>query len=273
MAGGRTAKALDSPKATWRGVSPDESKAVPLAEWGYSGARSDREANDYGYPAALSSVTSLSDGLSQREATEVIKQATTGHTANDLPDQARLTRGARPGWRQFYDLLDAAGERSPERVLRMWVIPSRDLDELAQREASGDRYATLDAADGSWAPPARVRAALARWDFDVAEAAMADEPSLAATAQRLQDHASGAGLTIAGVRTAYQNAASAADYDRLAPKLAATSAAITAYTQARDESGADGLLYRIGARLYPARAIWRPPRRRSTPATPPRPRW
>lgn len=34
---GRTAQALDSPKATWRSVSPDESKAFPLAEWGYSG--------------------------------------------------------------------------------------------------------------------------------------------------------------------------------------------------------------------------------------------
>ncbi len=178
---------------------------IPLNAWGAVGTESVAQ-EDYAYAASQT----LADLIAKR-ATDVGLR----HVWADA--QARIgayqpvgggneTVDGPPDWRGLLDLLEADTTATFDDLWREWVARPEDLPLLAARAAARERYARFLSEAGDWRPPKTIRDAMRAWQFDAAEALMAQGQSVLDLRSRIADAADAAGLSApAAVRTAFED--------------------------------------------------------------------
>lgn len=122
---------------------------------------------------------------------------------------------------------------------------------MGDRKKARTAYRAVDAADGDWLPPLRLRQPMAAWEFADATRAVRKIKPLAAPATALQAAAKQAGLSVSGARSAYEHATSQAALKALPTTLADTQAAVGEYAAAARAVDHLDVLGQVGARLRP----------------------
>lgn len=219
-------------------VSATDKQAVPLNTWDEDGGRA-QAADRYGYPASYRAMTELLDGMDDETRTDVLAAAIAGQSAYGVPGELRLTTRL-TGWQRFLDLVQVVGHNdSAPRTFTTWVVTPKERSQFRYRQVALADYRTLDAADGSWAPPVGIREAMTYWEFDQAQEALTQVTDLAPAAAEVQAAAERHDLTIpAAVVSLYQDADGAAAYDELAVTLPKAATAVDA-VGAADAAAAD----------------------------------
>jgi hypothetical protein len=178
--------------------------AFPLETWAPSGSATAQET--FGYAASYA----LADAIAQRVGPDALAgtwaSAAARVGAYQPPASARaagaqpspeLVDGA-PGWRGLLDLLqDQTGEDLSD-VFATWVATPDDADQLRTRTAARASYERTLALAGDWALPRGVRDAMRAWQFDTAEALMADARTVVAQRNALESLAARDGMTLPG---------------------------------------------------------------------------
>ena len=180
---------------------PNESAAGSgaLNDWLFPGRIADDETadrEDYGYNASWWVVRTLIDEVGEDGMRDVLRAAEDNQIAY-LGDGPPESVPVRDGWRRFLDLLEErAGATTAQQVLRNFVLTSRELPELVDREAAREAYADLDAAGDGLAPPYVVRDAMSDWRFDEAERWIGEADEILADRAALESDAAALGLEL-----------------------------------------------------------------------------
>jgi hypothetical protein len=163
---------------------------IPLNAWSV-GAETDPLVVDYGYAAALELARRIGERAGDDVLREVWRDATTGvpgyqpTAAPGYRAPTELTEEP-PDWRGLLDLLeDRSGERFDD-LWREWVVRPDEEALLDARIAARESYTrTVALADG-WAIPQAARDALRAWQFEAAEAILADTRTVIAQREALE---------------------------------------------------------------------------------------
>lgn len=204
----------------WSAPDRHADVAVPLSAWDAHPGELDADAEQYGYAASYTVVRKLLGGLDDDAFTAVVSAAQAGEGAYERPGSME-ENGGRTDWRRFLDLVEERGGVSgAPKVLRTWVLDAEQKAVLEPRAAARKAYATLDEADGAWAPPLGLRTAMTRWEFGEAKDVRSALDGAAQDAGAVQAAAEEAGLGVpAAVRAAYEGASDADAYEELAALL------------------------------------------------------
>lgn len=237
--------ALKAKDTTHPVVRPTQKGAFKLNAWLYDSSRA-TAAEEYGYPASWRAVHFLMAGSAASKRTDVVRMLTSSHSIYDTPgDRSVATHPTT--WKQAYDAFEVAGgNRSTKALMTQWVVGKDDAAAIAQRAATRTTYAAHDSADGAWAQPRGVRAAMYDWDFTSAQRELARTGDLAAKAVAAQQASSRSGLSVDAVRHAYEGADEVAEYPAVAAQLAAFTTGAGRYVQLRDDHASPNPLARLG---------------------------
>jgi hypothetical protein len=149
-------------------------------------------------------------------------------------------------WKEFLDALeasdptlvpDADGKTAASGAIANWVLTDTAVDWKARADARA-HYARVDAADGPWTPPLRVRRDIDTWAYPSAQTLMTRLDPLASTVAEVQRIAQQSGRSTAGAQRAYETADSDADFSALPNTLSQVASALTTLADA-DRASAD----------------------------------
>jgi hypothetical protein len=229
----------------------DAADALPLAAWQdvdlEDGASA---AEEYAYAAAWTAMSEFVGGLDEEALGTLVAATHAGESAYDEP--GAQDHSGRTDGRRFLDLVETrAGVAGAEATYRTWVADDAEIALLDARAPAREAYVVLDEADGAWAPPAGLRAAMTDWAFEDAEAARtAIGPDAAASAGQVQQAARDAGLPDpAAVREQYEDATSAEEYAELATTLPRAVEVVGAVGDAITAASGGGPLAELGQLL------------------------
>ncbi len=185
---------------------------IPLNAWGAVG-REDAATEDYAYAATLAFARLVAKRAGTDGLAKVWEAAATHESpypptpaGNDSTPSSSDGSGTSGGagsppsnagavdWRGLLDLLEAKTGRSFEDLWREWVIRPQDAPLLDARASARSDYAETVRAAGDWALPARIRSAMAAWQFDAAQAMLADARDVLARRTAVESAATAAGL-------------------------------------------------------------------------------
>lgn len=199
----------------------DAADALPLATWQEVDLEDGADAvEEYAYAAAGTAMSELVGGLDEEALGSLVAAAYAGESAYDQP--GTLDHPGRTDGRRFLDLVEVrGGVDAAEATYRTWVADAAEAPLLDARASARESYTVLDEADGTWSPPAGLRAAMTDWAFEDAEVARtALGADAAASAGQVQEAARAAGLPDpTAVRDQYEGAESAEEYAALATTL------------------------------------------------------
>ncbi|WP_183100119.1 hypothetical protein, partial [Nocardioides pelophilus] len=202
--------------------------AVPLNTWGDAGGRA-QPTDGYGYPASYRAMESLLDGMDDDTRSVVLAAAIAGQSAYAVSGETRLT-ASRTGWRRFLDLVQVLGhDDGAPQTFSKWVLTPAERKLLQDRRRALADYQDVDDADGQWAPPLGVRAAMTDWEFEQAQQALTQVADLGPAVIEVQEAAQRHDTQVPeSVVALYQDAESAADYDELSDTLPRAATAVEA---------------------------------------------
>lgn len=228
-------------------VDTGDENAQPLVAWGEEGGSSSAAEEEYAYRAAHGVLRILLDDLDDEAVTEVLSGALSGESAYELPGS---TEGIAPTdqWR-LLDLVEVRGGNTFAADAYLdWVLDDATKGRLDGRAPTRRAYSELDEKDGAWQPPRPLRAQMAAWEFDEANASIERFADVAALAGELQRSTADAGLAVPrGVQETYENAEGP---DAVAETLRETDELLDSLTRvvasAEDDAGP---LVGIGRRL------------------------
>ncbi|WP_418275707.1 hypothetical protein ACNHYB_12725 [Isoptericola jiangsuensis] len=227
----RVLDALGSDDAPRRAPDRDHADAFALLDW--TDTEWDREADDYGYPAAYTAVQAVLGDLDDETFTAVVSAAFAGEDPYAAPGSDRITRAV--DWQQFLDLAAERGGVDGTEAMRTWVVGSEDAALLDERTDARAAYAAYDDADGDWQPPRALRTAMTSWRFAAATDTVDALATTAPVAAAVQDAAETTGLPVpAAVLDAYDGAETAEDHAALPELLGEAATTIGAVGAARD---------------------------------------
>ncbi|MFL5779153.1 MAG: hypothetical protein ACJ761_09445 [Chloroflexota bacterium] len=246
---GQAARALKV-KAAGDRLTPALQKAhIPLNAWGAIG-REASGAEDYAYAASLELAGKIAERAGNAALGRVWADAEARVGAyqpepdSTGPAEPERVVGA-PDWRGLLDLLEARTGRSFADLWRTWVVRDQDRPLLEARAGARSEYDAVVAAAGAWRLPRAIRDAMRAWQFDQAQALLAQARTVLAERDAVGQSAQQAGLTVPPtLRTVFQ---SDTGLDDAAAEIAAERAAIGRYAQARESRAvADQPLQRLG---------------------------
>lgn len=211
-----------------RPVSATSKQAVPLNTWGDAGGRA-QPTDDYGYPASYRAMEALLDGMDVDTRSTVLAAAIAGQSAYAVPGETRLA-ASRTGWRRFLDLVQVLGrDDGAPRIFSTWALTSAERKLLQDRRRALADYQDVDDADGPWAPPLGVRAAMTDWEFEQARQTLTQVADLGPAVTEVQEAAERHDLELPeSVVALYEGAGSAAAYDGLSDTLPKAAEAVEA---------------------------------------------
>ncbi len=245
----RAVRELGGTSAEPPAVSRASAAAFPLNAWHEDTGRS-QAGNDYGYPAAYRAMRALLNGTEPARTSDVLAAVVGGRSAY----AASTDEGSMDDvtdWRRFLDLLETTGgDAGAEQVYRSWVLTPAQKRLLANRRTARAAYERLDAADGAFAPPLGVRAAMTSWDYPTAMVAMASLTDAAAAAAAVQEAANKHGMVLPqAVRAIYEQAGTGSE-DALVATLDQAAEAIDAVAASdRDAGRTANPFHMLGSRL------------------------
>jgi hypothetical protein len=157
-----------------------QANAFPLAEW--DGSDRAAEAEGWAYAASWSLARQAADLVGSEAFRQAVQRMAAGHdayepaadefTATELGDAPAAP--AEVTSRAFLDHLDAVTEAAVVEALAGTVLGASAADELAARAAARTAYEGLLVAAGDWGAPDPVRSAMAKWQFEEAQRAIAE---------------------------------------------------------------------------------------------------
>jgi hypothetical protein len=167
--------------------------AFPLDTWTPSGTGTAQET--YGYAASYA----FADAIAQRVGPEALArtwQAAAARTgayqplavgggSTGAPMSRELVDGP-PGWRGLLDLLEEMSGKDVADLFATWVARPVEAGDLATRAEARASYARTLALAGDWALPRAIRDAMRAWQFETAEALMADARTVIAQRTSLE---------------------------------------------------------------------------------------
>ncbi|HYO42773.1 MAG TPA: hypothetical protein VES19_06190 [Candidatus Limnocylindrales bacterium] len=180
--------------------------AVPLNAWTRD-EPAGSAVDTYGYAASLALATALAERLgtdvlalawadAQARIGAYQPPAAAGTRAGATTPDAPETLADAPDWRGLLDLLEARSGKDLTGLWRRWVVGPDEAAQLDARAEARASYArTLALADG-WRLPRPVRDALRAWDFEGAEALMADVRTVIAQRNAVARMAERDGVTL-----------------------------------------------------------------------------
>ena len=150
--------------------------AIPLADWREGPASGTEDA--YGYAASWALVERIAKTLGEAPIALALQRVVTGVSAYEPFEPAAAGgdgRAYRPvSTRQFLDELGAVSDVDLSGPFRGLAFSADAAHELDARAAARESYARLLTAAGDWGAPDPVRAAMADWRFDEAQALISE---------------------------------------------------------------------------------------------------
>ena len=228
--------------------------AVPLNAWTRDETPGS-PVDGYGYAAS----TALATAIAEAVGTDVMALAWADADSRTGAYQPPAAADARPGaavsdppetvadapdWRGLLDLLEARSGKDLTGLWREWVVGPEEatlLDARAQARSSYERTLSLA---GDWRLPRPVRDALRAWDFETAEALMADARTVIAQRNAIEGIAQRDGVTLTGTMRGLFESGAMAEASAQAEAERAALLAIEDAEAAR--SADDDILSRIG---------------------------
>jgi len=111
-----------------------------------------------------------------------------------------------PDWRGLLDLLEEQTGKSFDDLWRTWVVRPEEASLLDARAAARDSYARTVRLAGDWQVPRAARDAMRAWQFDAAEAYLADARTVIAQRDAVGQAASRVGVQLPDtVRPLFEN--------------------------------------------------------------------
>ena len=249
-------------------VKRTDKAAFPLANWSPPAPIRDAQADareQYGYDAAWTVIQAIVDETGEDGMQRVFRAAedrTTAYAGDGAPERAALPND----WRRFLDLTEElGGATNATDLLATWVLPTRDVAQLADRAASRAGYRTLVGDEAGWAAPPAVRLALDKWAFSEADARIADSAAILHQRDGIDTRAASNDLDPPpDLEAAYETAGTAADLTAAADLAAGTQRSLDDVVAASGAAGATrDWLTTLGlsgkdpdADLAAARAAW-----------------
>jgi hypothetical protein len=165
--------------------------AAPLNYWTSSG-EAGTATERYLYCASLEAAREVAaiagiGGLSRIWAMARAHQAAYGRSAPDGPDI--LAAGALD-WRRLLDYLEQSNGRSFTRIWQHWVVSLPEAALLGRRDTTRALYRATERTAG-WDLPPDIRRAMGAWDFDTAQALLAEVPTIVSLRDRIAAAAPG----------------------------------------------------------------------------------
>ncbi|KGN30550.1 hypothetical protein N802_06955 [Knoellia sinensis KCTC 19936] len=214
-------------------VRPTQKDAIPLIDWEYNASAKATETEEYGYPASWNAVHALVEGSTPQSRPELFNALTTKRTIYDVPSDASLL-GHATTWEQAHDLFEVVGGNTKTRsIMQSWVVGPAKKRQFDARAAARKTYLAHEKLDGAWGSPRGVRQAMAEWNFAAAQTFMGQTKDLATQAASAQAAATKAGLDPKGLRTAYEQADSTAEYDAARKHFTTFASHATSYGELR----------------------------------------
>jgi hypothetical protein len=163
---------------------------VPLNGWSVA-ADTDPLVVDYGYAASLELARRIAERAGDQVLQDVWRDAAAGLQAYE-PEQGRAVAAptelatSPPDWRGLLDLLEEHSDQRFDDLWREWVVRPEEAGLLDARVAARESYErTVALADG-WRIPIAARDALRAWQFDSAQAILADTRTVIAQREALE---------------------------------------------------------------------------------------
>ena len=177
---------------------------IPLNAWGPLGSETPAQ-EDYAYAASLA----LAREIGKRAKPEVLRRVWADAAARIGAYQpvggGNETVDGPPDWRGLLDLLEGDTGTTFDDLWRAWVARPEDVPLLGARTAARARYAGFVTAAGDWRPPKTIRDAMRAWQFDAADAMMAQGQSVLDLRSRIAAAADAAGLIVpVALQTAFE---------------------------------------------------------------------
>lgn len=150
--------------------------ARPLVDWPLGAASGVADA--YGYAASWDLVDRIATTVGEARLAEALARIATGLSAYDPIDPDATVSDGRPhpavDTRRLLDQLAAVGNTDVAALFREWAFGPEVAHELEQRDAARDAYRGLLSDAGDWGAPDPVRSAMSDWDFEAAQAGIAE---------------------------------------------------------------------------------------------------
>jgi hypothetical protein len=160
--------------------APSDVEPFALNDWDDFDNALDDAAEYYGYRTSFVVMRALGDELGTDAMAELAAAVIAGERAyGNEADAAGVAEPIDDGdpvdWREFLDLAEQIGESTAlAATYRELVVAPDDADELDRRAETLEQYGGLAQRGGAWAPPEAVRAAMADWQWPVAEQRIAE---------------------------------------------------------------------------------------------------
>jgi hypothetical protein len=228
--------------------------ALPLNAWTRDEAPGSA-VDTYGYAASLALATALAervgtDGLAdawadaQGRVGAYQPPAVSGSRAGAAVADPPETLVDAPDWRGLLDVLEARSGQDLTDLWREWVVRPDELPLLDARASARASYARTLALAGDWRLPRVIRDALRAWEFETAEALMADARTVIAQRDAVAELAVRAD---AGLPTTTQALFESGSLAEASAHAEAQRAALLAIETAEaSRSAEDDILSRIG---------------------------
>jgi hypothetical protein len=193
------ARQLKVPASPPKLTSDLEAAKIPLNAWGAVG-REDTKTESYAYAATLE----LARRIAERATPAGLARVWTAAAAHEAADQpaspkpgaAPETVDGPPDWRGLLDLLEARTGQRYDDLWRTWVVRPDEAALLDQRATVRQDYAATVRAAADWELPRAVRSALDAWQFDEADALLAQARAVLDRRTTLEHDAAAAKLAL-----------------------------------------------------------------------------
>ncbi len=172
--GAEVVETLGEDRPTPPRTSSSNAAAVPLNQW--SDWTDDVDEETWAYGASWTVTTAMADIVGLDVLSGAAQAAAADHIAY-VGDGEPETETRAKDWHLYLDLIENKGEVTDDQIVDLfeeWVVTSREAEVLTDRASSRERYAALEDAGDSWAPPLAVRRAMARWRFGDADRLIAE---------------------------------------------------------------------------------------------------
>ena len=186
-----------------------EASRVPLNDWSSTTTTADPATEAYGFAGSLRAAGEIAAAAGDPAMRGVwgdasahigayqpqIDASSLGPETAGSPASPELVSGA-PDWRGLLDLVEARSGKDLSDLWRTWIVDDAQAPLLDQRVMARVSYAhTVALADG-WALPRAIRDAMRAWQFDKAEAMLADARTLLAQRATVEARAARIGLRL-----------------------------------------------------------------------------
>lgn len=180
---------------------------MPLNRWVDPTTTLGSDATErYGYAVSRGLIKELIDEIGLPAMVEVLAAAKNDQIAYQ-GEGAPETVWPQDDWRRLLDLVEElGGSGQASNVWRELVATSSQANWLDDRRQTRLAYRSLEESAASWGIPLRIRAVMGRWEFDQADAGIAEAMALVESRDRLSDEAARWGLDPPSLETEFETA-------------------------------------------------------------------